>query len=103
MPGAPPCKENLLRFCNTDLAATIYRWEACWGGLGCIVYSFASNLEQCKGCACASLFCGMAQSFGMWWHVSIALRWLLHELPAGGLDLLQKTEHLQRWSLTGLG
>ncbi len=25
-PGAPPCKENLLRFCNTDLASSIYRW-----------------------------------------------------------------------------
>ena len=25
-PGAPPCKENLMRFCNADLAAVIYRW-----------------------------------------------------------------------------
>jgi len=26
-PGAPPCKENLLRFCNTDLAADVYNWK----------------------------------------------------------------------------
>ena len=25
-PAAPPCKENLLRFCNTDLASVAYRW-----------------------------------------------------------------------------
>jgi hypothetical protein len=26
-PGAPPCKENLLRFCQTDLAASVYNWR----------------------------------------------------------------------------
>ncbi len=26
-PGAPPCKQNLLRFCNTDLASVAYNWQ----------------------------------------------------------------------------
>ncbi|KAG1653816.1 hypothetical protein FOA52_001019 [Chlamydomonas sp. UWO 241] len=25
-PGAPPCKQNFLRFCNVDLAAAVYSW-----------------------------------------------------------------------------
>lgn len=26
-PGAPPCKDNLLRFCQTDLAANVFNWR----------------------------------------------------------------------------
>lgn len=32
--GQPPCKENLMKWCQTDLAATAYRWRRFVGRQG---------------------------------------------------------------------